>query len=245
QLGVRIDALQRLPDPRDITDAAQRVLRHPDRLALLPFVECPLGREAENPAGAIVVHAPALHHAEEALDGPALLVGGHPLDHGGGKGGHLHFSVFAVYTVETADMQSRLRSQELAMADKPAPRSATSPADPGTPRAAHPPIYYAPAPPRARAARLREQVAAAFPEATLGRWHDELVGPHTQSMYQIAFPRAMLASFLPWLMLNRDGLTILLHPGTGDDHADHSEHAVWFGAVLPLRLHVLKGAPKA
>jgi len=42
------------------------------------------------------------------------------------------------------------------------------------------------------------------------------VGPPTQSMYQIAFPPPLLASFLPWLMLNRDGLSILLHPGTGD-----------------------------
>src|ERR1700735_4097176 len=77
-----------------------------------------------------------------------------------------------------------------------------------------------------------------FPLATLGRWHDELVGPHTQSMYQIAFPASELASFLPWLMLSRDGLSVLLHPETGDDYRDHSAHAAWLGAVLPLRLDV-------
>ncbi len=95
---------------------------------------------------------------------------------------------------------------------------------------------------RGRAARLRERVAAAFPDATLGRWHDAPVGPHPQSMYQIAFPRALLASFVPWLMLNRDGLTILLHPGTGNAYADHTDHAVWFGSMLPLRLDVLRAA---
>jgi aromatic ring-cleaving dioxygenase len=42
-----------------------------------------------------------------------------------------------------------------------------------------------------------------------------------QSMHQIAFPPPLLASFLPWLMPNRDGLSILLHPGTGDAYADH------------------------
>jgi DOPA 4,5-dioxygenase len=89
---------------------------------------------------------------------------------------------------------------------------------------------------------LRERVAAAFPDATLGRWHDAPVGPHPQSMYQIAFPRALLASFVPWLMLNRDGLTILLHPGTGNAYADHTDHAVWFGSMLPLRLDVLRAA---
>ncbi len=42
-------------------------------------------------------------------------------------------------------------------------------------------------------------------------------------------------------MLNRAGLTVLVHPETGDDVADHSEHAAWLGAVLPLRLEVLRG----
>jgi aromatic ring-cleaving dioxygenase len=130
------------------------------------------------------------------------------------------------------------------MPNQPTPTSAAQPEDPAIIRDYHAHIYYDPASSRDRAARLRERVGAAFPQATLGRWHDELVGPHTQSMYQIAFPRTMLASFLPWLMLNRDGLTILLHPGTGNDYADHSEHAVWFGAVLPLRLDVLKGERK-
>ena len=45
----------------------------------------------------------------------------------------------------------------------------------------------------------------AIPQARLGHWHDTLVRPHTQSMYQIAFPGEMLAAFVPWLMLNRDG----------------------------------------
>jgi len=106
----------------------------------------------------------------------------------------------------------------------------------------HAHVYYDPASSRDRAARLRERVAATFPDATLGRWHDALVGPHTQSMYQIAFPPALLASFLPWLMLNRDGLTVLLHPGTGNDLADHTDHAAWFGGALPLRLDAFREA---
>ena len=112
--------------------------------------------------------------------------------------------------------------------------------DPGIVRHYHAHIYYDPGSSRERAARLRERVAAAFPEATLGRWHDQPVGPHPQSMYQIAFPTGLLATFLPWLMLNRDGLNILLHPGTGDDYADHSSHAVWFGNMLALRLDALR-----
>ena len=112
--------------------------------------------------------------------------------------------------------------------------------DPGRITEYHAHIYYDPAKSRGRAEQLRERVAAQFPQARVGRWHDELVGPHPQSMYQVAFPSGMLAEFVPWLMLNRDGLTVLLHPETGDNLSDHSAHAAWFGAVLPLRLDVFK-----
>jgi len=104
----------------------------------------------------------------------------------------------------------------------------------------HAHVYYDPAQSRGHAERLRERIGAEFPQAKLGRWHDELVGPHPQAMYQIAFPGEMLAAFVPWLMLNRDGLTVLLHPETGDDLTDHTAHAAWFGAILPLRLEAFE-----
>ncbi len=120
-----------------------------------------------------------------------------------------------------------------------APKPTATDKDPRAIADYHAHVYYDAAS-RSRAERLRERVGAAFPSARLGRWHDEPVGPHPQSMYQIAFPSALFANFVPWLMLNRDGLTILLHPETGDDYTDHSAHAVWFGAVLPLRLEIFK-----
>ena len=46
-------------------------------------------------------------------------------------------------------------------------------------------------------------------------------------------------------MLNRDDLTILLHPSTGDAYADHTAHAAWLGGILPLRLDVLRDATGA
>ena len=119
-------------------------------------------------------------------------------------------------------------------------RTRTAPEEPQAITLYHAHVYYDPATSRDRAALLRECIAARFPEATLGRWHDEPVGPHPSSMYQIAFPSDLFASLVSWLMLNRDGLTILLHPETGNAYADHSAHAVWFGAVLPLRLEVLR-----
>jgi DOPA 4,5-dioxygenase len=115
-----------------------------------------------------------------------------------------------------------------------------SAADPASISHYHAHIYYDPIATRERAARLRDRVAASFPDARLGRWHDELVGPHLRSMYQVEFPTAMLGSFLPWLMLNRDGLAVLVHPETGDALRDHTKYAAWLGEKLPLRLDVLE-----
>jgi aromatic ring-cleaving dioxygenase len=109
----------------------------------------------------------------------------------------------------------------------------------------HAHIYYEPAVTEAAAARLRERVTELFPTAVLGRWHHVPIGPHTRAMYQIAFPVALFATLAPWLMLNRDGLTVLLHPETGDDPRDHTLHAAWLGEKLPLRMEAFASAEDA
>jgi aromatic ring-cleaving dioxygenase len=104
----------------------------------------------------------------------------------------------------------------------------------------HAHIYYDPATTREAAARLREGLGAAFPQATLGSWHDEAVGPHTVAMYQVAFDVADFATLVPWLMLNRAELDVLVHPLAGNAFDDHTVYAMWLGEKLPLRLDVLR-----
>jgi DOPA 4,5-dioxygenase len=105
----------------------------------------------------------------------------------------------------------------------------------------HAHVYYDPDSPatRAMAEQVREGIAAAFPEAVLGRWHDRPVGPHPQAMYQVAFPAALFPHLVPWIALNRGGLTVLVHPETGRQKAVHLRHAMWLGALLPLDASVL------
>jgi aromatic ring-cleaving dioxygenase len=106
----------------------------------------------------------------------------------------------------------------------------------------HAHVYFEPGVTEDAAARLRARVAEAFPAALLGRWHAQPVGPHTRTMYQIAFPVALFPTLVPWLMLSREGLNVLLHPETGDDPADHTIHAAWLGEKLPLQMEVFAGA---
>ena len=102
----------------------------------------------------------------------------------------------------------------------------------------HAHIYYDGAS-RANAAALREQIQQTF-NVTMGRWRDEPVGPHPQPMYQVAFDADQFQRLVPWLMLNRNGLTVLIHPNTEDAYRDHAEHALWLGAKLELRLAILQ-----
>jgi aromatic ring-cleaving dioxygenase len=104
----------------------------------------------------------------------------------------------------------------------------------------HAHIYYDPAATREAASRIRDLIAARFPAAQLGRWHDVPVGPHPIAMYQVAFSVEDFPRLVPWLMLNRGELVILVHPNTDDEYEDHAHHAVWLGAKLPLRLEILK-----
>jgi aromatic ring-cleaving dioxygenase len=113
-----------------------------------------------------------------------------------------------------------------------------NPRDPQEIRGYHAHVYYEPSS-RDSAAKLREQLERAF-TVEMGRWRDEPVGPHPQAMYQVKFDPAEFPRIVPWLMLNRAGLTILVHPDTGDAYQDHSQNELWLGEKLKLRLDVLK-----
>ena len=112
-----------------------------------------------------------------------------------------------------------------------------APADPAAIAGYHAHIYYDDAT-RETAAHIREEISACF-DVELGRWRDGPVGPHPQAMYQVAFAADQFAGVVPWLMLNHRGLSVFIHPRTGDDVPDHSEHALWLGEKLTLDLNGL------
>ncbi|AIR88922.1 DOPA 4,5-dioxygenase family protein [Pseudomonas cremoricolorata] len=93
---------------------------------------------------------------------------------------------------------------------------------------------------QAQARELCEQAAQLFAVST-GRMHQRAVGPHPDWSCQLAFGPDVLGEVLPWLALHRKGLVIFLHPLTGDELADHRDHAIWMGAVRPLKLSIFGG----
>jgi aromatic ring-cleaving dioxygenase len=101
----------------------------------------------------------------------------------------------------------------------------------------HAHIYYDPTT-RSEAERLRHWIGERF-SVTLGRWHDAKVGPHDQSMYQVAFAWEIFPTLVPWLMLNHGRLSVLVHANTTNPRRDHLADPIWIGPVLAVHGDVL------
>jgi len=89
---------------------------------------------------------------------------------------------------------------------------------------------------RPRAERLRDEIAA-----TLGvevrALSDEPRGPHPVPQFRFTFTAAQFENVVPWLMLHREGLDVLVHPLTDNSYDDHSRYAVWLGNPVALKLN--------
>ena len=74
----------------------------------------------------------------------------------------------------------------------------------------------------------------------VGRVLQKPVGPHPRWSCQILFASRHFDELISWLDENRNGLTILVHPLTGDDLLDHTDYASWLGDSVELDLDGLK-----
>lgn len=94
----------------------------------------------------------------------------------------------------------------------------------------------------AQARALCEAAAAQF-DVAMGRVHEKPVGPHPDWSCQLAFKPALFGELVPWLALQRNGLVVFVHPISDNELLDHTDRAMWMGAVRPLDLSVLHTGP--
>ena len=102
----------------------------------------------------------------------------------------------------------------------------------------HAHVYYDAAT-RSVAERLRDTIIRKF-AVEPGAFSDEPRGPHPISQFNVIFEVSEFQNVVPWLMLNRDGLNVLVHPLTESSYDDHSKNALWLGTPVPMKLEVLR-----
>jgi DOPA 4,5-dioxygenase len=102
----------------------------------------------------------------------------------------------------------------------------------------HAHIYYDPAKTRPTAERVCAAIGEKFPVEIDG-FRDGPVGPHPIANVLVVFKPDQFEHVVPFLMLNRQGLDVLVHPLTEDAVEDHSSFAIWLGNPVELRLNTL------
>ena len=102
----------------------------------------------------------------------------------------------------------------------------------------HAHVYYN-AESKPAAAQLRETLADKF-KVEPGVMSDEPRGPHPISQFAVIFETPEFQEVVPWLMLNREGLDVLVHPLTESSYDDHSKNALWLGTPVPMKLEILR-----
>ena len=102
----------------------------------------------------------------------------------------------------------------------------------------HAHVYYD-ASTRQTAEALRGTIIARF-AVEPGAFSDEPRGPHPISQFNVIFKTDEFPKIVPWLMLNREGLDVLIHPLTESSYDDHSKNALWMGTPVPMRLDILR-----
>ncbi|KAJ1658227.1 hypothetical protein IWQ61_002505 [Dispira simplex] len=91
------------------------------------------------------------------------------------------------------------------------------------------------------ASALHARVAKIFPEIRLSSMCPQPVGPHVTGMFQVFIETPeQFSQVVPWITLNRNEHSVLVHPHSGNAVFDHSKYAMWIGERLPVNLELLR-----
>lgn len=93
------------------------------------------------------------------------------------------------------------------------------------------------------ARELWQRIRYEFPELRIYKFWEKPVGPHPYAMFEVnVFTPEQFGAFVPWLVINRGPLSVLLHPNCDDkdDVRDHTQRATWLGEKVPLDIGMLR-----
>lgn len=92
-----------------------------------------------------------------------------------------------------------------------------------------------------KAIKVRDTLAEKFP-VRVGK-NQGIAGPHPVPQVQVIFKTDAFNEVVQWLMFNRQGLDILVHPLTDNEYDDHTSQALWLGTPVALKTETLPHGP--
>lgn len=84
------------------------------------------------------------------------------------------------------------------------------------------------------AADTAKTLGEKFPGAVLDAHRVGRVGPHTELNIGVTITPESFGEIVGFLQMNNKGLSILIHPRTGDELVDHGDAALWLGKPVPF-----------
>ncbi len=100
-------------------------------------------------------------------------------------------------------------------------------------------LYY-PLAEREQAAVILNQLAKEKPGTQIGTIWDKPVGPHPIGSCQVTVERKDFSEMVEWFLANRKDYSVFIHPDTGHDLEDHTQHVMWMGKEHPLKTEIFK-----
>ncbi len=74
----------------------------------------------------------------------------------------------------------------------------------------------------------------------IGAQADKAQDLHPTGYFRLDFDLDEFGIIVPWLMINRQKLSVLIVPKTKNRRADFKKHALWLGTPLPFDVSYLK-----
>ncbi|BBN01685.1 hypothetical protein MPTK1_2g09460 [Marchantia polymorpha subsp. ruderalis] len=136
-----------------------------------------------------------------------------------------------IQKTRVVSMSSALQGARLV----PQPKSETKFADPIDSYDVHIYFWQTDEANTALAKELRQECIDKFPDLNIYKFWDTPVGPHPVAMFEVDLKSPdQFLRFVPWIQVNRRGLSVLVHPNTGRPLDDHTKNAMWIGERVPL-----------
>ena len=96
-------------------------------------------------------------------------------------------------------------------------------------------IYHGDVKSKQKAKWLESSLKELFADDVTGSWDIKVVGPHTKENVELNIKPQAFGKVIQWLQMNNAGLSILVHPNTGNDYRDHIHSSLWINGPVKFK----------